>query len=144
MSSDTLQRSEARPITPARALAELNAQHDALRGMMDRCEELADALEAGQTGPLQLTREVERLRLAFEAHNQFEERLLRPLLLGNDALAGARLDRTVEDHVREHRAMRAQLVTSETSALRDVIETMRAHLDAEERYLSSARHLRRS
>lgn len=142
MSSDTLPRSDLRPTTPARALAELNAQHDALRGMMDRCEELADALDGGHAVPLQLTREVERLRLAFEAHNQFEEQLLRPLLLGNDALAGPRLERMIEDHVGEHRAMRAQLVATETSALRDVIETLRAHLDAEERYLVSARVLR--
>lgn len=142
MSSDTLPRSDRRPTTPARALAELNAQHEALRGMMDRCEELADALDGGHAGPLQLTREVERLRLAFEAHNQYEEQLLRPLLLGNDALAGPRLERMIEDHVGEHRAMRAQLASSETSALRDVIETLRAHLDAEERYLVSARVLR--
>jgi|SoiMetStandDraft_2_1073263.scaffolds.fasta_scaffold514790_2 iron-sulfur cluster repair protein YtfE (RIC family) len=141
MSFDTPPRSE-RKLTPSRALAELKAQHDALRGMMDRCVELADALDAGQVGPLQLTREVARLRLAFEAHNKFEEQLLRPVLLGNDAFAEVRIDRMVEDHVGEHRAMRMRLETTETSALRDVVETLRAHLDAEERYLLSARVLR--
>ena len=128
--------------TPSRALAELQAQHDALRGMMDRCEELANELDAGRMGPMQLTREVSRLRLAFEAHNTFEEKLLRPVLLGSDAFAEVRIDRMVEDHVNEHRSMRAQLDTTQTSALRDVIETLRAHLDAEERYLLSARVLR--
>lgn len=128
--------------TPSRALAELKTQHDALRGMMDRCEELAGELDAGRMGPLQLTREVSRLRLAFEAHNTFEEQLLRPVLLGTDAFAEVRIDRMIEDHVGEHRSMRAQLATTETSVLRDVIETLRAHLDAEERYLLTARVLR--
>jgi MFS family permease len=36
-------------------------------------------------GPLQLTREVARLRLAFDAHNRFEEQLLRPVLLATDS-----------------------------------------------------------
>lgn len=128
--------------TPARALAELKAQHDALRGMMDRCEELADELDAGRSGPIQLTREVSRLRLAFEAHNTFEEQLLRPVLLGHDAFAEVRIERMIEDHVGEHREMRRRLHSNETSVLRDVIETLRAHLDAEERYLLSARVLR--
>lgn len=128
--------------TPSRALAELKTQHDALRAMMDRCEDLADDLDAGAKDPIQLTREVARLRLAFEAHNKFEEQLLRPVLVGADAFAEVRIERMIEDHVGEHRAMRAQLNTTETSALRDVIETLRAHLDAEERYLLSSRVLR--
>jgi iron-sulfur cluster repair protein YtfE (RIC family) len=129
-------------ITPSRALAELQAQHDTLRGMMDRCEELADALDAGQGNPTLLTREVARLRLTFEAHNTFEEQLLRPVLLEADAFAEVRIDRMIEDHVGEHRTMRARLSSNETSALRDVIETLRAHLEAEERYFVSARILR--
>ena len=127
---------------PSRALSELKAQHDALRGMMDRCEELANELDAGRMGPLQLTREVERLRLAFGAHNTFEEQLLRPVLIGNDAFAEVRIDRMVEDHVGEHRAMHASLANTETMALRESIAMLRAHLDAEERYLLSSRVLR--
>ena len=128
--------------TPGRALIELKAQHDALRGMMDRCEVLADELDAGRMGPTQLLREVSRLRLAFDAHNTFEEQLLRPALLEGDAHAGIRIDRMVEDHVSEHRMMRQQLASSETAVLRDVIETLRAHLEAEERYLLTAKVLR--
>src|SRR5262245_47295361 len=94
---------------PARPLAELKAQHDALRDMMDRCEQLADAVDSGQCGPTQLTREVARLRLAFEAHNTFEEQLLRPVLQARDAFATARIDRMIDDHVGEHRMMRQQL-----------------------------------
>jgi hypothetical protein len=133
--------SAKRKYTPARALAELAAQHDALRGMMDRCLELADLLDAGQMGPMQLTREVSRLRLAFEAHNAFEEEMLRPVLLG-EVFGDVRIDRLVDDHIHEHREMRAQLNTSETSALRETIEQLRAHLEAEERYLLNARVLR--
>jgi hypothetical protein len=128
--------------TPGRALIELKAQHDALRGMMDRCEELADELDAGRMGPTQLMREVSRLRLAFDAHNTFEEQLLRPALLEGDAFAGVRIDRMVEDHIGEHRAMRQKLASSETAVLRDVIDTLRAHLEAEERYLLTAKVLR--
>jgi len=128
-------------LSPGRALAELQAQHDALRGMMDRCEELADELDAGRCGPMHLTREIARLRLAFDAHNTFEEEILRPVLYEVDALAETRIDRMVEDHVGEHREMRARLHSDETSVLRDVIETLRAHLDAEERYLVTRRVL---
>ena len=129
-------------VTPGHALVELKAQHDALRGMMDRCEELADELDAGRGSPTALTREVARLRLAFDAHNTFEERLLRPVLTESDPFAGPRLERLVEDHVGEHREMRARLGSDQTGVLRDVIETLRAHLEAEERYLLSARVLR--
>lgn len=129
-------------VTPGHALVELKAQHDALRGMMDRCEELADELDAGRGSPTQLTGEVARLRLAFDAHNTFEERLLRPVLTEVDPFAGPRLERLVEDHVGEHREMRARLGSDQTSVLRDVIETLRAHLEAEERYLLSERVLR--
>lgn len=141
MSSDTPRRSEP-GYPPSRALAELKAQHDALRKMMDRCEELSAQLEAGNTYTVELTREIARLRLAFQAHNSFEEQLLRPVLLSTDELAEARIDRMVEDHVGEHHAMGDQLDTKEVGVLRDTIEMLRAHLDAEERYLLSPRVLR--
>ncbi len=128
--------------TPSRALAELAAQHRILRGMMDRCEELADELDAGRAGPLQLTREVARLRLAFDAHNRFEELLLRPVLLAGDAFGEVRVERMCEEHVGEHREMRARLGSSATADLRGVIASLRAHLDAEERYFLTARVLR--
>jgi hypothetical protein len=121
--------------TPARALAELKAQHDMLRGMMDRCEELADELDAARCGPSELTREIARLRLAFEAHNQFEEQLLRPVLIRS--LDPATVERAIEQHVGDHRAMRLGLTSTETSPLREVIASMRDHLEAEERYLFS-------
>jgi hypothetical protein len=48
----------------------------------------------------------------------------------------------VEDHVNEHRALQRRLVATTPAELRDVIETLRAHLDSEERYLLSPRVLR--
>ena len=128
---------------PSRALSELISQHDSLRCMMDLCEDLANHLDAhpdGDPGPL--TRELARLRLAFDAHNKFEEQLLRPVLLEHDAFGPVRVQRMVDDHVDEHRAIGARLEAPATAALRDVIETLRAHLDAEERYLLSSRVLR--
>jgi iron-sulfur cluster repair protein YtfE (RIC family) len=136
-------------MNPSHVLHELTKQHDALRGMMDRCLELADRVDPGQLDETtNLLREVARLRVAFEAHNTFEEQILRPVLAANDAFAGPRLERMVEDHVAEHRAMRSQLALHAGTGgealieLRDVIETLRAHLEAEERYLLSAKVLR--
>lgn len=130
-------------LTPSRTLAELIAQHDALRGMMSRCEELADRLDAHpDEDPTALTRELARLRVAFDAHNKFEEQLLRPVLLEHDSFGTVRVERMVEDHVNEHREMREQLASPTTAALRDLLETLRAHLEAEERYLLSSRVLR--
>jgi hypothetical protein len=127
---------------PSRALAELAAQHKVLRDMMARCEELADELDAGGAGPMQLAREVARLRLAFDSHNRFEEQLLRPVLLATDSFGEVRVDRMCEEHVGEHRAIRVQLASSTTADLRAVLEDLRAHLDAEERYFLTAKVLR--
>ncbi len=130
--------------TPARAIQELEAQHAALRGMMDRCLELADALDAGRCGPTQLLREVERLRLAFDAHNRFEESLLGPLL--KEQLTGERADQAEHAHVTEHRALRMKLAgdvggTAASRDLRLVIEDLRRHLDREEELLHATRGL---
>lgn len=111
---------------------------------MDRCEHAVDELEAGTIELADIAPETARLRLAFTAHNTFEEQALRPLLLANDAFGIVRCDRMIEDHVAEHRELRERLLsaTDSTAHFRDVIETLRAHLDAEERYLLSAKVLR--
>ena len=123
-------------MTSSDTLLKLVAQHDELRDLMDRCEDLLDTFEAVYDGdPSALVREIARLRLAFDAHNKFEENVLRPVLLEHDVHGVARIERMVADHVDEHRLIRRRLEGSATAALRDVIETLRAHLDAEERYL---------
>jgi hypothetical protein len=115
---------------PSGALAELSDQHASLNEMMDRCETLADAFDAGIAEAAQVLREVSRLRAAFDAHNKFEERLLPALL---EAALRARAAGIAEAHIAEHRAMRQQLGSPATSELRSVIATLRAHLDAEQR-----------
>lgn len=129
-------------MTPREALLELKSQHDALRTMLDTCERLADEVDLGRTQPSELLFEVRRLRKSFDIHNTFEEHLLRPLLRRVDAFAEARIARLIDDHIGEHHAIRAQLATTETGPLRDVIETLRAHLEAEERYLLTDKVLR--
>jgi len=128
--------------TPSKVLEQLIAQHDELRAIMDRCEELADRLDAGEGNPLALTREVAKLRLAFDAHNKFEEQLLRPVLHEMDAFGDVRIDRMFSEHVDEHRSMRQQLGDPTTNALRAVIDKLRVHLQAEERYFLSSKVLR--
>ncbi len=127
--------------SPSRLLAELLQQHTALRAMIDRCEQIADELDVGRAQPGDLTREVAKLRVAFDAHNAFEEQLLRPVLREADAFGEVRVEQMVADHVDEHRAMRRQL-DGPTAELRAVLYELRAHLVAEERYFLSSRVLR--
>jgi iron-sulfur cluster repair protein YtfE (RIC family) len=128
--------------TPSKLLSELLAQHDGLRAIMDRCEQLADELDAGRGSPAALTREIAKLRIAFEAHNKFEEQLLRPVLREMDAFGDVRVERMFSDHISEHRAMRQQLGSETTNALRSVIDSLRVHLESEERYFLSSKVLR--
>ena len=127
---------------PSKLLTELMKQHDAIRAIMDHCEQLADELDDGRGDPSQLTREVAKLRLAFDAHNKFEEQLLRPVLREIDAFGDVRIDRMIADHVGEHHAVREQLGEGPTAMLRSAIDTLRVHLQAEERYFLSSKVLR--
>ena len=127
---------------PSKLLTELTKQHDAIRAIMDHCEQLADELDDGRGDPSQLTREVAKLRLAFDAHNKFEEQLLRPVLREIDAFGDVRIDRMIADHIGEHHAVREQLGEGPTAMLRSAIDTLRVHLQAEERYFLSSKVLR--
>ena len=130
------------PLTPSRALDMLAAQHATLRERIDRCDELADEVDAGTAAASQLVGEVAQLRIAFDEHNQFEEQLLRPLLLDVEWLGAVRVSRMVEDHVEEHRAMRVGLAATPTGDLRGVLASLREHLATEERYFLSRKVLR--
>jgi len=129
---------------PSHALVELAGQHAILHDMIDRCEELADALDAERISTDVLLREVARLRIALDAHNQYEEQLLPPLLLDADWLGAVRVSRMVEDHIVEHRAMKRQLssVPTPSSELRATLASLRAHLDSEEHAFLTRRVLR--
>jgi hemerythrin HHE cation binding domain-containing protein len=126
----------------SQALAELLAQHDEIRRMMHRCELLADELDASKIEPGDLLREVARLRVAFDVHNKFEEQLLRPILRDADAFGEVRVDRMIDDHVGEHRAMRVGLGSAVTTELRATLQKLRDHLAAEERYFLSPKVMR--
>ena len=126
---------------PSRLLTELVQQHTTLREMIDNCESLADNLDRGRGSAAELTREVAKLRVAFDAHNAFEEQLLRPVLREVDAFGQVRVEQMLQDHVDEHRAMRRHL-DGPTSELRAVLYELRAHLATEERYFLSSRVLR--
>jgi hypothetical protein len=129
-------------VHPSKLLTELIKQHDALRAIMDRCESLADELDEGRGEAVRLTREVAKLRLAFDAHNKFEEQLLRPVLRELDAFGDVRIDRMIADHVGEHHAVREALGDGPTDILRNAIDSLRVHLQAEERYFLSSKVLR--
>jgi iron-sulfur cluster repair protein YtfE (RIC family) len=135
-------------LTPGRALDALAAQHATLREKIYRCEALADDVDAGTADAAQLLREVAQLRLAFDDHNQFEEQLLRPLLLDVEWLGAVRVSRMVEDHAEEHRAMRRGLAATPAGAptptgdLRGVLASLLDHLATEERHFLSRKVLR--
>lgn len=130
-------------LIPGLGLAELISQHDRLRELMDQCEDLADAVENDPLGdPAPLMRTLTNLRLALDAHNKFEEQLLRLVLRQHDHLAPDRIERMVEDHLHEHRTMCQQLSSPATAVLRTAIETLRTQLDAEERDLLTPSLLR--
>jgi len=125
------------PIRRGEALRELAAQHAALRDQIARCQALADELDAGEIEPAPLLDAVTALRRAFDAHNQFEERLLRPILFPSDRLGATQAGRLVRDHTEEHRAMRRGLEPATSSVLRDVLASLTAHLDAEDRFFAT-------
>jgi hypothetical protein len=124
------------------ALSELLAQHDQLRTMIDRCEQLADELDAGRGSVEVLGREIVRLRLAFDHHNKVEESELRPLLRDSGAFGDVRIDRMVSEHIEEHRAMGQRFNNGPTAELRGTLAMLREHLATEERYFLSTRIVR--
>ena len=129
-------------MTPRNALAELLTQHARLRDMIARCELCADELDAGRMQPVDALREVSRLRIALDAHNQYEEQLLRPILSDTDAFGDVRVDHMIEDHVSEHRAVRDALGSDITAELRATLDRLRSHLANEERFFLTSKVLR--
>jgi hypothetical protein len=75
------------------ASVEAHAQHDALRDMMHRCEELADALDARRGDLARLRQAVALLRAAFNDHRAFEEQVPSSELTSAPRIA-ARTDRS--------------------------------------------------
>jgi len=127
---------------PSQALAALLEQHDQLRALADACETLADQLDDGAAVAGDLAREVARLRIAFDAHNKYEESILKPLLVAADAYGPVNVERMVDEHVREHGLVRSTLGGPRVGDLRPVLGRLRQHLADEERYFLTLRVLR--
>lgn len=117
---------------------ELRAQHDILRALMDRCEQLSGGLHCDRDTSIQLPREVARLRIALDVHNKYEELLLRPLLLAKGAFTSACIDRMMGDHIDERRLARARVDMTGAGMPPAAIATLRTLLDTEEAYLLPA------
>lgn len=126
---------------PSHTLRDLLAQHAELRDLVAVCELLIARLEGGAAVAGTLALEVAKLRLAFDAHNRYEERLLRPVLIEADGFGPVRIDTMIAEHVREHRAVSATLDDASIVALRATLDTLTRHLDEEERYFLSSKVL---
>jgi hypothetical protein len=131
----------AKETMPSRILMELLAQHAALRQLIDRCEQQARRLDDDRD-PAVMARELARLRVAFDAHNDYEESVLEELLGQADAFGEVRHERMVLDHLGEHRLLRSQLEHGLDGELRLALDRLRGHLAAEERMFLSPRVLR--
>jgi hypothetical protein len=123
-------------VTPQEALIELHTQHDSLRALMDVCEQLADELDDGGGSLTRLTQLLAELRSTFEAHNRFEESLLRPILRRAGVFDELRLDTVISEHVGDHLAIHQRLGDRPTAELRATMNMLRDHLATEERYFA--------
>jgi len=126
---------------PGAALRELLQQHAELRRIVADCEALIERLDEGEDVAGELAHAVAKLRVAFEAHNKHEESLLRPVLIAADAFGPVRVDQMVDEHIREHRAVRATLDDLSAEALAETLRTLITHLEEEERYFLTSKVL---
>lgn len=120
--------------SPSGMLAALQEQHATIRSLMDWCDQ-------AKPGP-EMWEAVDDLRVALDAHNRYEERLLLPVLKELDAFGEVRIEQMVHDHLNEHMALNEQLKTDAPSAVQAAIALLRAHLTSEERYFVTSRVLR--
>lgn len=118
---------------PSKIFAELMEQHAGIRRLIVRCETT--------TGPA-LWEVVDDLRVALDAHNRYEERMLLPLLPQLDAFGDVRIEQMIDNHIHEHLAMNEQLRTDSPAALRVALDRLLLHLESEERYFVTPRLLR--
>jgi Hemerythrin HHE cation binding domain len=144
--------------TPASnlTLEELLRQHDVIRDLCARCDELVEAVEQtpSQIAPVgQLVSAVARLRWAVSTHNRLEEQMLSPMLQsapaaepGARAEAGATgphagccavaasppLEQRVAAHRAEHHDLGLRLERLNLDSLRETLRILREHLEDEE------------
>lgn len=132
-------------MNPAAVRATLLAQHGQLRELFDQAQTLARRREADPEDAAGLDELLAEIGRVFEAHNRYEEAILRPMLLALDGLGAARVDRMLEEHAGEHRAFAEHLATEaarSAAALSDFVEEVEAHMAAEERVFLNVAVLR--
>ena len=129
-------------IYPSQALAMLREQHDQLRVLADECEALAAPVAADREITTDLRRAVAKLRIAWEAHNRYEESVLAPILLATDAFGELRVEEMVRGHRHEHVLVRSTMTPTTVRELRSVLALLRRHLAEEEAFFLTNRIVR--
>jgi hemerythrin-like domain-containing protein len=119
--------------------------HVALRGMLDRIEHLAGAVDAGEPWRVAELRVcAEGLLEALESHMGWEDRYLAPALRDADAWGEEREARLRRDHVEQREVLRDALERLRDTArpallvahnLLELVALLREDMDEEERAL---------
>ncbi len=124
-------------MTPSAIRNLLLDQHARLRGRLATTEALAEKLRAGDPVRGAFRHAVTMLLEELTTHNVSEETLLEPVLRAGDVYADARVARMHTEHLDEHMIMQDALACSDLAVvaenLPDLAETLRAHMEAEER-----------
>ncbi len=128
--------------TPGKLLRDLLQQHEQIRSLIRRCDELLDLTERDASQVQELVLAVARLRWAVESHNRVEEQLLSPVLREADSFGDVRVEHMVEAHRREHAQIGERLDKPVVDSLRQTLGLLREHLETEERYFLTSRVLR--
>ena len=122
---------------PSAIRAHLLRQHQRIRHRLAVAEDLAERLLAGEAVRLSFGDAVFALLRELFEHNRSEEGLLEPLLRAGDDYSSQRVSRMLEEHCAEHALLREGLrghdLASVAQGLPEVAESLRAHMDAEER-----------
>jgi len=131
---------------PSVTRALLLEQHEGIRRRLAAVEELAADFRARAPVREAFATAIMVLLEALIQHNRAEESLLEPLLREGDGYADQRVSRMFEEHVNEHELIRKTLrghdLGAVAEAVPDLAETLRAHMEAEERTFLHARVLR--
>lgn len=128
--------------TPGTLLNQLLSQHEQIRSLIARCDELLGLSERDPSQVPELVLAVARLRWAVESHNRVEEQLLSPVLKEADSFGEVRVEHMVDAHRKEHAQLGARLEQPVIDTLRQTLGMLREHLETEERYFLTSRVLR--
>lgn len=115
----------------------LLGQHERLRRLLAVAEGQAEKLLAGAIEPRVFGDAIYALLRGLFEHNRSEEGLLEPLLRAGDDYSAQRVSRMLEEHCAEHALLREALRGHDLGKVAEEMpelgESLRAHMDAEER-----------